>query len=99
MDWQKFFIGLNRKTDSLFIGNGELQRDGTIKYKSKSDDRTYEIVNAVAKMMRIKLNKQNKKPWFGYEVPKCGKLILIKNGYEFEVFKKSNIVNNIFYCY
>lgn len=88
MNCNKCFIGINHRTNGLFVGVGDLRKNGTIKYKQKSDDKTVEIVNAVANMMRIKLNKQDKKPYFGYEIPRCGKLVLIKPGYDFEVRRK-----------
>lgn len=97
MNWNRYFIGINHKTIGLFIGTGELKKDGTIKYKSKSDDRTVEIVNAVGRFMRIKLDKninndknKNKKPYFGYDIPRCGKLVLIKPGYDFYVKRKQS---------
>lgn len=89
MDWSKYFIGINHKTTGLFIGTGDLKRDGTIKYKNKSDDRTVEIINAVGRYMRIKLNKsKGNKHYFGYDLSQCGKLVLIKPGYDFYVVKQ-----------
>lgn len=89
MDWKRYFMGINHRTNGIFIGTGDLRKDGTIKYTNKSDDRTYEIVNVVGQMMRLKLDKQDDKPYFGYELPRIGKLVLIKPGYEFAVKKKS----------
>jgi len=92
MNWNRCFIGINHKTIGMFIGIGDLKNDGTIKYVNKSDDRTTEIINAVARFMSIKLNKsKEKKHYFGYEVPKCGKLVLIKPGYDFYVIRNSDI--------
>lgn len=95
MNWSRYFIGINHNRNTLFIGTGDLKKDGTIKYTSKSDDRTFEIVNAVARMMRNKINKKDSKPWFGYDIPRCGKLVLIKHGYDFDVFKKSNRIRPV----
>lgn len=92
MDMSKFFIGVN-KANKLFIGYGELKKDGTVKYKDKSDDRSIEILNAVAQMMKNRMNNRKTKPYFGYEIPRCGKLVLIKQGYEFEVYKKNEAIN------
>ena len=89
MNWKRYFIGINHQKANLFIGTGDLKKDGTIKYTNRSDDRTYEIVNAVARLMRMKLNK-GQKPWFGYDIPRAGKLVLIKPGYDFFVKRKSN---------
>ncbi len=88
MNWKRYYIGINHVTNGLFIGTGDLKKDGTIKYTNKSDDRTFEIVNAVGRMMRIKLNKNKNKPYFGYDLPNCGKLVLIKPGYDFFVKRK-----------
>jgi hypothetical protein len=89
MDWSKYFIGINHRTEGLFIGTGTLKQDGTIKYKNKSDDRTVEIINAVGRYMRIKLNKsKGKKNYFGYDLPQCGKLVLIRPGYDFYLTKQ-----------
>ena len=91
MDWNRYFIGINHKQDGLFIGTGDLKRDGTIKFTNKSGDRTLEIVTAVAKFMRIKLNKsKDNKKYFGYEIPRAGKLVLIKPGYDFKIFRHIN---------
>lgn len=87
MDWKKYFIGMDHREEFLFIGTGEMKKDGTIKFKCKSGNKTVEIVNAVACLMRKKLNK-NEKSWFGYDIPHAGKLVLIKPGYDFFVKKK-----------
>ena len=89
MDWSKYFVGINHKTNELFFGVGKLKKDGTIKFSSKSEDKTLEMVMAVGRMMRNELNRRNKKPYFGYEIPHCGKLVMIKTGYEFDVRRKS----------
>ena len=97
MNWNRYFIGINHHPLGLFIGTGDLKKDGTIKYKNKSDDRTVEIINAVGRFMRTKLDKNNNnakskkiKPYFGYDIPRCGKLLLIKPGYDFYVKRKTN---------
>ena len=90
MDWSKYYISVNRANE-LFIGIGKLRKDGVIRFTQRSDDRTFEMVNAVGRMMRNELNKREgkeKKHYFGYEIPNCGKLVLIKPGYEFDVRKK-----------
>lgn len=88
MDCNKCFIGINNGTKELFIGYGDLKKDGTIKYKNKSDSKTVEIVNALARLMKMRLDKRKGKPYYGFEIPMCGKLILVKDGYDFEVYKK-----------
>ena len=92
MDWGKYYVGVSKSPMRIYIGIGNIKKDGTIRSINKSDDRSFEVVNAVAKYMRIKLNsslkKQNNKHYFGYEIPRCGKLVLVQPGYDFEVFKK-----------
>lgn len=92
MDWKRYYIGINHNSTGLFIGTGDMTRNGTIKYTSKSGDRTYEMVNAVGKFMRIKLDRQDKKMkrprhWYGFDLQKVGKLVLIQPGYDFQVIK------------
>ena len=88
-DWEKVFIGINEKHTTLFVGDGRLQQDGTIKFKSKSNDKTQEIITAVATLMRRKMEKKKKeKGYFGYDMGMIGKLILVKPGYVMEVRKK-----------
>ena len=95
MDWSKYFVGVRYdEGGSIFIGTGKLRKDGTINFKNKSGDKTVEIVKCVARFMRTKLNKGDK-PWFGYDIPNEGKLVLIKNGYDFEVFKRRPDVSSI----
>ena len=87
IDWTKYFIGLDYEKEKLFIGVGKLKNNGMIKFLKKSDDRTVEIINAVGRFLKMKLNK-SKKNYFGYDLNRIGKLVLIKHGYDFEVFKK-----------
>lgn len=88
INWEKIFVGINKNT-TLFVGEGNLQHDGTIRYKSKSGDKTQEIVTAVATFMRKKAEKQKQeKGFFGYDMGAIGKLLLVKPGYVMEVRKQ-----------
>ena len=87
IDWKKYFVGVSYSPIGLFIGTGKLYKNGEIKYQSKSGDRTVEMVNAVARFMRIRLNQNKKQKFFGYDIPNAGKLVLIRPGYDFQVYK------------
>lgn len=94
IDWSKFFIGVKHdKNSGLFIGVGNMQRDGIIHFDSKSDDKTVEMVNAVSKYLSIKMkhSKDKTKGFFGYDIPNCGKLLLVKPDYEFQVYKRNKL--------
>ena len=54
MDWKRYYVGVSKNPMRLFIGTGDIKKDGTIRYTNKSDDRSFEIINAVGKYMRIK---------------------------------------------
>lgn len=88
-DWGKVFVGINDKLTTLYIGEGTLWQDGTIRFRSKSGDKTQEIVTAVATLMRKKAEKQKQeKGFFGYDMGAIGKLLLVKPGYVMEVRKQ-----------
>jgi len=84
--WEKYRIGLNKRDNSLFIGRGEIAKNGVIKWLGKSPDRTAEIIQWVAMKMKIDIDKRDDgRPWVGYSLPGIGKLILVKPGYKFEI--------------
>lgn len=92
MDWKRYYVGVSKCPMRLFIGTGDIKKDGTIRYTNKSDDRSFEIINAVGKYMRIKLDSRDrsakkKKNFFGYDLPRCGKLVLIRPGFDFQVYR------------
>ena len=92
MNWKRYYVGVSIHPIKIYIGIGDIRKDGTVKYTSKSDDRSFEIVNAIGKFMRLKLDSQDKKAkkpkhFFGYDLPRCGKLVLVQPGYDFQVYK------------
>lgn len=70
----------------LFIGSGKIQPNGTIKWESRSLDRTEEMVNMVARHMRKQARDEGKE-YFGYEVENVGTIFFLKQGYEFKIRK------------
>lgn len=89
--WDKYHIILERKHGHLLIGRGELSKSGIMKWSSKSPDRSGEIIEHVARKMRFDLDNKDSeddKGYIGYNMPRVGKLILVKPGYEFEIKKK-----------
>lgn len=88
IDWDTYFVGIHPR-NGLFIGKGKLLSGGKIRFHSKSGERTYEIINAVGRYMRYQLNKckDKKKHYYGFDLPQCGKLVLIKPGYDFQVYR------------
>lgn len=88
--WEKYHIGIDGRGNKLFIGRGDKTKSGILKWLSKSPDRTQEIIEKVAMKMRLDLNeREDGRPWVGYDIPGAGKLILVKPGYDYEV-KKHN---------
>ena len=87
--WEKYHIGIDGR-GNLFIGRGDKTKSGIMKWMSRSPDRTQEIIEKVAKKMSLDLNnREDDRPWVGYNIPRIGKLILVKPGYECNV-KKHN---------
>lgn len=89
INWEQIHLGVNKKSSFIFIGKGELKRNGVMKWLEKSQDKTEEVIRTVAKKMRMDLDKRSdKRPFVGYDIEHIGKLILVKPGYEFEIQKK-----------
>ena len=91
IQWEKYHIRLERRHGHLQIGRGEVKSSGVMKWVGHSDDRSEEIIRAVATKMRFDLDKRDdERPWVGYSLPRVGTLVLIKPGYDFEVKRKVN---------
>lgn len=89
IQWDKYHVGLERRHGHIFIGRGEVKGNGKMNWSSRSQDRSGEIIETVAAKMRFDLNnREDDRPWVGYEMPGVGKLVLIKPGYDFEVKRK-----------
>ena len=87
--WDKYHIGIDKRGNTLFIGRGETRKSGIIKWVSRSSDRTEEIIKNVAMKMRLDLDKrEDGRPWVGYNIPKIGKLILVKPGCKISIKDK-----------
>ena len=85
VSWDNYHVGVSKKV-GLFIGNGQMTKSGQMKWASRSKPRNGEIIKAViAKLCNDLENKNNEKPYVGYELPGVGKLVFIKHGYKFEV--------------
>jgi len=86
VEWNKYHICM--KYGKLRIGRGNISKSGIQNIDTYSEDRTEEIINAVAGKLKSELDKKNDKGYVGYNVPNVGKLVLISSDYEFEVKKK-----------
>jgi len=84
--WNKFHIGFDRYGKRLYIGRGEIKND-KIKWDSKSEDRTEEIVEAVMLKMKacVEDNNDPNKPFHCYRINGIGKLIFLDDRYRFDV--------------
>ena len=87
--WEKYHVGVYPQHATLFIGKGEENpKTGQIVYaKDRSNNRTDEILEKVAEMMFLRMQKANKKnnddlPFYEYHLPQFGKLVFIPNGYD-----------------
>lgn len=88
LTWNLVRIGIYRQHNTLFIGKLGTDKDtNKVVWKSRSDDRTEEIITTVAEKMRKDIDRQNNpdKPYVGYNVPGVGKLVMIKDGFDFNV--------------
>ncbi len=88
LDWSSVHVEIYKPHNTLFIGRfGKHPRTKKFCCRSRSDNRTEEIIMIVAQKMRRDIDKQNNadKPYAGYNVPGVGKLILIKDGFDFYV--------------
>ena len=87
VEWSKYHICM--KYGQLRIGRGNISKSGIQSIDTYSEDRTEEIINAVAGKLKSELDKKkDDKGYVGYNVPNVGKLVLISPNYEFEVKKK-----------
>ena len=83
-----YHVKLFTRPHRLAIYAGKEYGDGTFKYKGISDDRTDEIILSVIALMKSKIEKNEEEKGFaGYNLPGEGKLVFIKEGYDFSVDK------------
>jgi len=86
VNFDRIYFGINQKNE-IFVGAGKRIKSGLIKWEQKSRDKTVEVVNVVGQMMRNKMLEQDGKNYFGYDLGRIGKLVLVRPGYTFEVMK------------
>lgn len=88
VQWDKYHIGLNGY-GHLFLGRGEFTKNGKIRYTSKSGDRSEEMIKAVMSKLKFDLDdRDDDRPYSGFELPGIGKLVFIKPGYDIDVKKQ-----------
>lgn len=88
LDWNAVHVEIYKPHNTLFIGKfGVHPQTKKFCCRSRSDNRTEEIITVVAQKMRCDIDRQNNadKPYTGYNVPGVGKLVLIKDGFDFYV--------------
>lgn len=88
LDWNMIRVGFYKPHATLFIGKaGVNPKTKKFEWRSRSDNRTEEIIKMVAQKMRCDIDRQNNadKPYVGYNVPGVGKLVMIKEGFDFSV--------------
>jgi len=94
VQWNNYHVGVDNRGGywRIFIGRGTPAPNGMIKFSSKSENRTEEIIRAVAEKFNQDITKRNNpdKPFAGYNIPGVGKLVFIKRGYDFSVRPSSN---------
>lgn len=86
MDIDKIKICLNEKLNEIYL----IGKHGKTTYRSGA--KSVEVLQAVSRMLRKSADKYekqtaHKKGYFGYDMGRTGKLILIKPGYTFTVRK------------
>lgn len=88
ISWPDYHIGIRPQHNTLFIGKNRINpKTGAEEWSSISPNRTDEIMFRVMdKFSRdIKKNGDPNKPYAGYVVPGLGKLVFIKEGFDFSV--------------
>lgn len=88
VQWGNYRIGIRNQHSTLFIGKVKVNpKTGKEEWSSQSGNRTEEIITTVIEKFRRDLLKQNNpdKPYVGYNIPGGGKLLFIKDGYEFSI--------------
>lgn len=89
LNWDEIHVGYRKYPFGLFIGKGKVQHKGRkVEWETTTEDRTDEILTATMQMMSCQIdlgNRQNNKPYSGYQHPQLGTLLMIKPGYEFEI--------------
>lgn len=91
MDFRKLHLGNQAKGNGIFIGLIRIKQNGLQEWVQKSTDRTDEVIHVLARKLRVDMdNRKDDRPYVGFEVPKIGKLVLIKSGYDFACFKETD---------
>ena len=82
VDWSKYHVCFRPYGGKLFIGRGET-KGGKTKLSAESEDRTEEIVIAVMRKMKARMNdKPDSDHSLSYRVDGLGTLTFIDNGYK-----------------
>lgn len=97
VNWTDYYFGITPK-DEIFLTKGKLTANGTRRKDNKCGKGivTEQVLKIVARMMRSKLDKEDKdrkvkRNYVGYDIKRVGKLVLIRPGYIFEVRKQPKI--------
>ncbi len=90
MDFRNIHMGIDAK-NRIFFGLVTLKKNGLFSWKERcNDDRTDEAINVVARRFKHSLDdREDGRPYVGYEIPKIGKIVLIKSGYNFACYKET----------
>lgn len=82
VQWDKYHVHIVKGL--IRIVRGSIKKNGLMDYESYSDDKTDEVIRCVAAKMKYDLDKrEDNRGYVGYDIPHVGKLVLVKDGYEF----------------
>lgn len=88
ISWKDYHIGIRHQHSTLFIGKKRIDpKTGKEEWSSMSGNRTDEIIGAVIDKFSRDLKKKNdtNKPYVGRYIPGIGKLVFIREGFDFSV--------------
>jgi hypothetical protein len=90
LDFRKVHLGIEGRGNGIFIGLVKIKQNGMNEWIQKSTDRTDECIQVLGRKLKIDMDKrEDERPYVGYEIPRIGKLVLIKSGYNFECYKET----------
>lgn len=92
IQWDKYHVGFDGYHNRLFIGR-VINKDGKVRFDSKSEDRTEEIITTVMQRMKACVEAENdpNKPYKGYQIKGVGQLLFIDDNYTYEIKPKPRI--------
>jgi len=89
VSWDKYHVGFDGYGNRLFLGRIETIGN-KVKWSSKSEDRTEEIINMVITKLKASLEAKDDpdKPYSGYHIEGVGDLLFVDDNYTYDIRPK-----------